>query len=66
MPATADNTEFATLSLNFWLVFSGIPVEKRSGATYKRGDENEMHWEVVKEIGDTLVSSGTFTMEGDK
>ena len=42
---------------------SGIPVEKRSGLTYRGG--GEMHWEVVKEVGDTLIDSGTFTMASD-
>ena len=39
----------------------GAPIEKRSAFTYIRGDE--MRWEVIKEIGDTLIGSGTFSME---
>ena len=39
----------------------GKPIEKRSGASYQRGDE--IRWRVVKVIGDTLIGSGTFAME---
>ena len=65
--------EFGKISDGIWISetiylpqcpISGIPVEKRSGLTYRGG--GEMRWEVVKEIGDTLIGSGTFTMAGDK
>ena len=40
---------------------SGMPVEKRSGFSYIRGDE--VYWEVVREVGDTVIGSGTFIMK---
>ena len=39
----------------------GVPIEKRSGAYYQRGDD--MRWRVVKAVGDTIIGSGTFTMD---
>jgi hypothetical protein len=41
----------------------GVPVETRSGLTYRGG--GEMRWEVVKEVGDTLIGSGTLNMASD-
>ena len=38
----------------------GTPVEAQSGLTYRGG--GEMHWEVIKEVGETLIDSGSLTM----
>ena len=42
----------------------GEPIEKKSGAYYQRGDD--MRWQVVKAIGDTIIGSGAFTMENKR
>jgi len=41
----------------------GTPIETQSGITYRGG--GEMHWEVIKEVGETLIDSGSFTMASD-
>jgi hypothetical protein len=42
---------------------SGVPVEVQSALIYRGG--GEMRWEVVKEVGDTAIGSGTLTMASD-